>query len=126
MLVDNDGKTGRKERLEGFIEELRRQVERLIAVSVEEFEAWLIADTSAVISTLSATIDKVGDPESLELGEAKSRLQGGIADHTDDEDEHSIRQTLVRELDLQRVADRCEAFETFVRDLETAVEHLDS
>jgi hypothetical protein len=50
VLVDADGKQGRQQELESFVEGLSTQV--AIGVAIQEFEAWLIADAEALKSVL--------------------------------------------------------------------------
>lgn len=113
VLVDCDAEPGRKQKLEGWVSDLPGT--RIIAVAIQEFEAWLIADTVALNKALGAGPSTAPDPESMKPRQAKELLASwvGAQSRTD----RDIRRTLAEICDLDVVAKRCSAFGEFRKEL---------
>jgi hypothetical protein len=88
----------------------------IVAVAVQEFEAWLIADDGAIRSTLQVANVRSVDPEGLAPTEAKSRLYELLAEVPVEPRKKAIPE-LATKLDLIAVAMRCSAFERFRSEL---------
>lgn len=113
VLVDADGDSHRKNTLESHVEGL--PVAKVIAVAVQEFETWLIADQNAVHAAMNATHSTLPDLESLPRREAKERLtQWCDASGRNDRD---VRMTLAQTCALDSLERRCAAFATLIREL---------
>lgn len=115
VLVDEDGDAGRRGRLEAIVEGLPVRV--VVGVAVRELEAWLLADMKAVGAATERTIKAPPNVESLEPGEAKSRL----ADATDGVDTFAKRMKIAQTADLDHLA-KLRAFELFRKALRIAAE----
>lgn len=126
LVVDRDGEANRnrKQNLQATLRGLSPRPTRVVAVAVEEFEAWLIADISTVQGTLGASVDGPGSPEDLEPGEAKRLLKQWSDDAPTDLDVQPLHRTIAKQLNLDRVRSRCDAFEEFLADLSQSIEHI--
>ncbi len=106
VLVDADGDTSRKRFLEGLVSDMPGT--KLIAVAVQEFEAWLLSDGKALAGVLATQPAQVPQhPENLAPSEAKALL------HTMSsaaEDAALVRLSLAEQLDLEAVAKKCPSF----------------
>lgn len=91
----------------------------ILGVAIREFEAWLIADTRTVSDALGSEFPTSADPETMRPGEAKSLFLQAVGDAG--QDEVRVRQVIAANSDLDLVASRCPAFETFRRDLNRAL-----
>lgn len=114
VLVDADGERGRREMLLEHIEGISQTA--AIGLCIQEFEAWLVADTRALTEAAGSPCDTVADPEGLAPRAAKSRLaelaatRPGLAPR-------DLRLSIAARLDLDVLARRCPAFERFRADL---------
>jgi hypothetical protein len=116
VLVDEDGRSER-------LPELRRAIAGLdqptvVAIPVREFEAWLLADATALRHVFGA-LPTPQDPESLEPGEAKQMLQQWLG-ATPSKASGQARIDLARMADLECLR-RLRAFEHFRKDLRAAL-----
>jgi hypothetical protein len=111
ILVDADGDPQRRSLLARKVNALLRPV---IAVAVEEFEAWLVADEHAVSCALGVAFERTPDPEGMRPGEAKATLVAALAAASADP---AARKTIAAICDLDVVAARCPSFERFRADL---------
>jgi hypothetical protein len=122
LLIDQDGEAGRRQSLEETVERVRTGAEptRCIAVAVQEFEAWLVADVGTIQYVLGEeTVDATENPEALEPGEAKRTFQDwGL-------DTPSTRCDVVERVELDEIARRCDAFEAFLSDIDRFTSNLD-
>ncbi len=114
ILVDADEDTGRKAKLEETLSDL--VVTRVVAVAVQEFEAWLIADHPAVVQTLGHAPPMPKDPERMARREAKALLESWVGERAAPS-ERVVRRTLATLCDLDVVSRRCAAFDQFLREL---------
>jgi Domain of unknown function (DUF4276) len=114
ILVDGDEDQGRKARLEEYLSDV--MVPRAIAVAVQEFEAWLIADHGAACRAFGAALTAPRDPERMARREAKELLRSWM-DHRPESSERAMRMTLANVCDLEVVRRRCSAFDEFLRAL---------
>ena len=114
VLVDCDEDKGRKTRLEELVADL--VVSKVIAVAVQEFEAWLIADHAAVCQAFGTTLPPPRDPERMDRREAKALLESWMV-HRPESTERAMRMTLANLCDLDVVRQRCAAFDDFLRAL---------
>jgi len=110
VLVDADGEPSRFDEVSRVARRSTRPA-AVIAIAVQEFEAWLVADPSAC-ATLGMD-DPPTAPELLQPGHAKQWL----ARQTAREHQSTRRRDLARTLNLDTLASRCPAFETLVRAL---------
>jgi hypothetical protein len=114
ILVDCDEEQDRKARLEDCVSDL--VVSKVIAVAVQEFEAWLIADHAAVCKALDAPLTVPRDPERMARREAKGLLASWMGSRPESS-ERNVRRTLANLCDLDIVRRRCSAFDELLRDL---------
>lgn len=119
VLVDEDGEASRKNTLQKALSCVR--VHHVVAVSVREFEAWLIADTSE-IRRVFGSVQSPASPENLERRQAKALLMRWISESG--KEEREVRLSLAQACDLGVVRQRCPAFEEFLRDLERSSQGL--
>jgi len=115
VLIDHDADQGRKARLVETTTDLF--VSRVIAVAIQEFEAWLIADIAAVATAIRGNFPDPGSPENLSPGRAKELLANACATHPDGIDRKAIRIQIANTCDLATVERRCSAFVDFGRDI---------
>ena len=115
VLVDADGDTGRKTRLEAWCSD--RPVTKVIGVAIQEFEAWLIADIRALKGALNAAPRAPTHLESMKGREAKELFALWLRTHVPDRSEREIRMTLASTCELDEVAKRCSAFDVFRKEL---------
>ncbi|MFP4599349.1 MAG: DUF4276 family protein [Persicimonas sp.] len=122
VFVDCDGKKERRQELENAITRLKPRAQRVIAVAVQEFEAWLISDISAVRAALRIDADEPSSPEKMAPREAKQQLTDWIT-HSEraDEDPLRLRSDIAMSCDLEQLANRCDSFRRFLDDLEAAL-----
>jgi Domain of unknown function (DUF4276) len=114
ILVDCDEDPSRRARLEEFVTDV--VVSKVIAVAVQEFEAWLIADHAAVCKALDAAPIAPKDPERMARREAKGLLASWMGGRPESS-ERGIRMTLANLCDLDVVRRRCPAFDELLRAL---------
>jgi hypothetical protein len=117
VLVDADGDaTARRERIAEIVK--RASPPTVLGVSVQEFEAWLLADARA-LGACGLTAPALGEMESLERRVAKSALSAALSDAFDSDRDRArqARISLARTLELDEVARRCRSFATFLADL---------
>lgn len=116
VLIDADGDAGRQMLLEEAIEGI--PVTTVIAVAIQEFETWLIADPSALKSVLRKPLSPPKPPEKLSRREAKELLQQWCDEHAGSRDAAVLRRNLAEQCDLDTVSQKCTAFASFLRKLE--------
>lgn len=122
VFVDQDAQKQRRTQLEAAVTKLRPTVKRVIAVAVQEFEAWLIADIAAVQSVLRISIDEAASPEKMDPREAKQLLAEWIAQSPRaHEDPLVIRSDIAKNCELGQVASRCSSFQRLLDGLEEAL-----
>lgn len=120
VLVDRDGRKGRRGVMQGHLEEPRRVPSVwVIAVVIEEFEAWLLADLEILRKILSHRPSIPGGPETLAPGNAKRLLFDAVhsAGSGSGLDEKAVRRRIAEECDLDLLARTCSAFQQFRADL---------
>lgn len=115
VLVDADGETGRRRTLLADTEGL--PVTRVIAVAVQEFESWLIADPKAVSKVLGPETRLDHSPESLARREAKSLLARWCAKPQEAQLPEQIRLSLARHADPTQVRARSASYDQLILDL---------
>ena len=115
VLVDADGDTGRQKLLDEAIEGI--PVKAVVAVAIQEFEAWLVADPNALKSVLRKPLSPPKPPEKLSRREAKELLQQWCEEHAHSRDAAEIRRNLAEECDLDTLAQKCTAFASFLSKL---------
>jgi len=119
VLVDADGKAEeRQAALEAALEGLT--VEAVASVSIQEFEAWLIADGEAVKSVLRKPLSPPKPPERLGRREAKELLQQWSEEHASKQEPAELRRQLAERCALDTVARVCPAFAEFLHRLRPA------
>jgi len=115
VLVDCDVEPSRRARLEGYVANLPG--EKVIAVAVQEFEAWLLADR-AVLKKVMGGVDRpfLGPVEGLQPAGAKRELGEWIgqarASTTD------LRFDLARTVDLAILSREAPSFAALLSSLE--------
>ena len=114
VLVDADGETQRKTMLEKWTEGV--SVPHVIAVAVQEFEAWLIADLKTVEEMHGGAPEPVrtSEPERLEPLVAKRCLDAWLSAETD---ASSARRCIAERCNLNTVARACSSFAALRRDI---------
>ncbi|MFC1706913.1 DUF4276 family protein [Planctomycetota bacterium] len=117
VLVDCDGNKRRRELLEKYTSDPPLTVPKVIALAVQEFEAWLVADQQAVAAAIGATVDRTPDPESMPPQNAKDTLKTWLRQHAPETKEKTVRIEIAAGCDLAVVQQRCPAFERLLRDL---------
>jgi hypothetical protein len=116
VLVDADGKA--EERQAGLDAALQGlTVEAVASVAIQEFEAWLIADSEAVKSVLRKPLSPPKPPERLGRREAKELLQQWSEQHASKQEPAELRRQLAEQCALDTVARVCPAFAEFLRRL---------
>lgn len=122
VLVDADGTRDRKTVLTRHTNDLPGN--RLIAVAVQEFEAWLLADEQALRRVLGGDIPSASAPEALRPGEAKKRLNDLCDARAGEGDRkrfrREVRQGLGADASLDAIGRACPSFMDFLDDLRAA------
>lgn len=118
VFVDCDAEPGRYEELKGKLASLDQPPTRVVAVAVQEFEAWLIADDDAVNEVLGSRLNQVA-PETLERGAAKELLEDLL-----NAERAEARTAIAKHLDLEKVRQICPSFARFVEDIEAALREI--
>lgn len=121
VLVDQDGDERRRATLLDLVSEPPLLLVPVIAVAVQEFESWLIADHASLVRVLETTEPQGKQPESLEPGDAKSKLAAIIARSPRRSSAVELRQEIARGANLQVVSETCRSFRRFVDDLRSAL-----
>lgn len=119
VLVDRDGDTARERQLRETVAAARHAATppTVIAVAVEEIEAWLLSDTAALASVLSDG-SAPSAPEKMSPGAAKTELEARINRQTNEvADRWALRVRLAHVLDLDRVARASRSFDGFRKEL---------
>jgi hypothetical protein len=114
VLVDEDGQSSRKRMLEGVVADIPGN--KVVAVAIREFEAWLVADEAVAGKVMEKTFERTKDPETMARGEAKAHWARWVSGR----DERAAKLSVARLLDLGGLASRCRAFETFRGELRQA------
>ncbi|MFN8793525.1 MAG: DUF4276 family protein [Betaproteobacteria bacterium] len=124
VLVDADGDSQRRRLLTDGTQDL--SVPRVIAVAVQEFEAWLLADQRALVDGLQVT-ETPPAPESWPPGEAKQLLRRWLDDCAPTPSQVEVaehvptrRIAIASALDLDLLA-RQRSFQQFQVDLRAAL-----
>lgn len=115
VFVDADGDEKRQGYLDGYVTDL--PVEAVVGVAVEEFEAWLIADSAALKSVFRQPLAPPKSPERLGRRQAKELLQQWCEQHGRNRDAGELRGELALSSDLETVSRQCTAFATFLQKL---------
>lgn len=113
VLVDRDEDSKRASKLRRYCGALLCPV--VVAVAVEEFEAWLVADDASVGRVLQTEFRTLAKPETLSPGEAKRSLRAAIA--RGEIDAMEARRRIALACDLAIVAKRCRSFTRLLKDL---------
>ncbi len=116
ILVDADGDDERQGLLDSALEGLL--VKAIVSVAIQEFEAWLVADHSALKSVLHKPLAPPKPPEKLSRRQSKELLQQWCAEHASSRDAAELRRDIARECDLDVLARQCTAFASFLRKLQ--------
>lgn len=113
VMIDSDGDVRRKEKLAEAVQSV--STTHVIAMAVQEFEAWLIADHNAVARVLGSGPSYPGPSQDLRPGEAKRALQDWAA--AAGRDGAGTRRTLANVCELSEVAKICSSFAELQREL---------
>src|SRR5262249_54579948 len=114
VLIDADGDPQRRALVAEYVRDLKTPL--VVAVAVQEFETWLIADPTAVRTVLQrATVDE--PPEGRPPGRAKALLSDWSAALRARPSPAEIRRSLAATLSLDVVAQRCPSFAAFRSEL---------
>jgi hypothetical protein len=116
VLVDADGDGERQTLLDDAI--MGVPVEATVAVAIQEFEAWLVADPDALKSVLRQTLAPPKPPEKLSKRQAKELLQQWCEQHARSRDAAELRRDIARQCDLDTLTQKCTAFASFLRKLQ--------
>jgi hypothetical protein len=121
VIVDADGDSRRKPMLDEAVNKVR--VNRVVAVAVQEFEAWLIADEAAVAAVLGQRLSRSKAPEQMARREAKELLKDWLAMSVQSgAAAWELRRRIADRADLAVIAERCPAFAAFRKELTLAVQ----
>lgn len=120
VLIDDDGKN-RRSAMSGWFDGV--SVEPVLAIAVQEFEAWLLADPAAVPGDAALP----SNPEHLPPGEAKREIATRLAGFGTNGDAAILqrRVAIARTMDLERLG-RLESFNTFQTELRATARRLGS
>jgi hypothetical protein len=121
VLIDADGDRQLANRLQLT---LKAQVSPVIGVPVQEFEAWLAADESALATIVAHTGDAApwpADPESLAPGEAKQMLGSRLEKQSGGEQGRLLRRSIAERCALDKVRFRCRSFAAFYAELQRII-----
>jgi hypothetical protein len=106
VLVDADEDKQRKQLLKQHVEGLPATI--VIAVAIQEFEAWLVADHESSGQPTPPAV------ESMKRGEAKTLLTKWLKSS---DDAKAARRELAQKCDLERMEKRAPSFAQFLSDL---------
>jgi hypothetical protein len=118
ILVDADGDDERQALLDSALEGIPAKA--VVAVAIQEFEAWLLADPITLKSVLRQPLALPKNPEKLSLRQAKELLQQWCEQHAGSRDPAEIRRDIARESDLDTLTRQCTAFASFLLKLQPA------
>jgi hypothetical protein len=122
VFVDCDDRPSRKDKLVEAISTLKPSVKRIIAVAVQEFEAWLIGDIATVNDVLRLNLDEPPSPEGMNPREAKGLLSDWIAQsERSQEDTLVLRVDIAKNCSFEQIASRCASFQQFLDELREAL-----
>ena len=88
-----------------------------VAVAVQEFEAWLVADQRAVHDVLECRYDTPPAPESMGAGEAKALLEQLMSEAGLDVAARAEKRCEIARRSRLAIVSRCSAFDCLRRDL---------
>jgi hypothetical protein len=122
VLVDADGDTGRRTRMRKVAEGKVGSHVVVIAVAVEEFEAWLLADVKPWNAIGPAEHEELGNVEGRRPGRTKELVvrrarESGLP-------EAEVRHRVVSGLDLDVLSGASASFRQFVDDLRQASHNI--
>lgn len=118
VLVDGDGEKKRRSTLQAVVERRGSFMPVVVAVAVQEFEAWLLVDVKLWNELVEHVVDHPGNPESWNAGDAKERWTSLVSDSK--RGQHMTRLRLAAEMDLDVVERTCASFRQFLEDLREA------
>ncbi len=119
VLVDADGDRRRLSRLRRVTRSAN--LPAVVAVAVQEFEAWLIADHAIACSVLQRSPSPPRAPESMNPGEANELLARWIGGSAVAAEARVVRRRLAEQCTLELVRRKCRAFQRLFRDLRAAL-----
>lgn len=115
ILIDQDGDRQIRTELQNAIRADSPCIRWILAVAIEEFESWLLADASA-LSQVFSNGARIQRPEELGPRRAKTRITGfQPIDPTSTLPTRHRR--IVELMDLEIVREACPSFADFLRDL---------
>lgn len=117
VLVDADGKLSERR---AQMSRVQSPTVRVIAIAVQEFEGWLVADTAAAARVLGKTLATAPEPDGMKQGVAKElwdRWTSGL----DSSERAAKRREVAAKLDLDALARRSASFAHLLSDLRVAV-----
>jgi len=104
VLVDADGDSKRFKDIETMVKTLRTPT--AVAVAVQEFEAWLIADDHCLSQVMGTSVKSDKRPDDLHPGVAKKRLTALCEKHRPNDAGSSVRVELASLMSLKKAAGR--------------------
>jgi hypothetical protein len=119
VLVDADGDRGIGAQLSSATQGLR--LKRVIAVAVQEFEAWLIADEQCCGQIAGTTFDRTSDPEAMPREGAKRTLDTWRSRARQPLEPIEFRIACARCCSIDEIARRCPSFDRFLKDARDAL-----
>ena len=105
-------RNARKSRLDGYVATL--PVTCVVAVAVQEFESWLLADSAVVAKVGAGARPFGGPPENMQPGAAKQELAAWLAASADVAE---ARRQIAAACDLATVSKTCRSFSELTREL---------
>jgi len=119
LLVDADGSSTRRGELEAVLARRRIVVPpSVVAVAVQEFEAWMLADLGPVQRLVDRNIDPLSDLEKWKPGEAKHALAGFLGGSR--QEQHRAHLDICGTCDLNTVARNSSSFRRYLDELRRA------
>jgi hypothetical protein len=105
LLVDEDGQTERRteiDRAQSFEPAL---IERALGVAIRSFDAWMLADETALARVLGVSVDRFPEPESISAPKAK--CQSLLSKCKTNLGQGEMYARVARETNLKTLALRC-------------------
>lgn len=117
VLVDADGDAKRYKAIEAVVKTVR--VPAAVAIAVQEFEAWLLADHECVRKVMRTEFKSEKRPDDLSPGLAKKRLAALCETHRRDDAPVHVRGELAMLMDLKKAEGRSTSLKRAVKRLTT-------
>jgi len=119
--VGEGRRTSTRDRLGSIDAELSRRLPgappRVLAIATPEVSVWALADTHLLREMFGASVDAVGNPETLEPGAATARLKS-LAGSNEVSSLEALQGEIAQSIDLDVLSRRVRAYRNLKRELE--------